>query len=155
MIEKAVFGAGCFWHVELAFGRIKGVISTEAGYMGGWTEDPTYEDVCCGGTNHAEVVMVTFDPAIVDFKKLLTKFWSIHDPTTLNRQGPDVGTQYISVIFYETKEQRALAEASKKAMDKSGAFASPIVTKIRPAGVFYRAEEYHQKYLEKSGKSRC
>jgi len=154
-MEKATFGAGCFWHVELAFSKIKGVTSTRAGFMGGWTEDPSYEDVCCGGTDHAEVVSLTYDPDILDFKGLLKSFWAIHDPTTLNRQGVDVGTQYRSVIFYHSETQRALAEASKSAMEESGVFPAPIVTEITPAGPFYEAEEYHQKYLEKRDKSSC
>jgi len=154
-MEEATFGAGCFWHVELAFGRVKGVLSTSVGYMGGWFENPSYEDVCCGGTDHAEVVSLTYDPAIVAYEKLLTKFWAMHDPTTPNRQGPDVGTQYRSVIFYHNETQKALAEASKQAMEASKAYSAPIVTEIKPAGVFYPAEEYHQKYLEKRGKSSC
>jgi len=154
-MEKATFGAGCFWHVELAFSKVKGVTSTRAGFMGGWTEDPSYEDVCCGGTDHAEVVSLTYDPDVIDFKGLLQVFWAIHDPTTLNRQGVDIGTQYRSVIFYHNEEQRALAEASKLAMKESGAFPAPIVTEITPAGPFYEAEEYHQKYLEKRDKSSC
>ncbi len=154
-MEKATFGAGCFWHVELAFSRVTGVNSTRVGYMGGWTEDPSYEDVCCGGTNHAEVVSMTFDPKVIDYSELLDIFWAIHDPTTLNRQGVDVGTQYRSVIFYHSEAQKTLAESSKKAMEESGAFHAPIVTEITPAAPFYPAEEYHQKYLEKRGKSSC
>jgi len=153
--EEATFGAGCFWHVELAFGRVPGVVSTCVGYSGGWSEDPTYEDVCTGGTGHAEVVRVEFDPEAVDYKALLEVFWSIHNPTTLNRQGPDVGTQYRSVIFYHTEAQRAAAEASKKALDESGVFEDPVVTEIKPATAFYLAEDYHQKYLEKAGRSSC
>ncbi len=154
-MEKATFGGGCFWHVELAFSRVEGVTSTRVGFMGGWTDGPSYEEVCCGGTDHAEVVSISFDPGVVDFDTLLQAFWSIHDPTTLNRQGLDVGTQYRSVIFYHNEEQRTLAEASKLAMEESAAFSAPIVTEITPAGPFYEAEEYHQKYLEKRGKSSC
>jgi len=154
-LEEATFGAGCFWHVELAFSGVPGVVSTRVGYSGGWNEDPKYEDVCTGGTGHAEVVRVEFDPKVIIYSALLEVFWSIHDPTTLNRQGPDIGTQYRSVIFYHTEEQRAAAEASKKALEESGAFADAIVTEIEPAAVFYPAEEYHQKYLEKTGRSSC
>ena len=153
--EKATFGAGCFWGVESTFRSIEGVTDAAVGYAGGTKENPTYEDVCTDETGHAEVVQVEFDPAVVSYEKLLEVFWASHNPTTLNRQGPDIGTQYRSVIFYHTPEQRVAAEASKTALDKSGKFRSPIVTKIEPAPKFYRAEEYHQRYLEKRGQSHC
>ncbi len=153
--EKATFGAGCFWGVESTFRAIEGVTDAAVGYAGGKTENPTYEDVCTDETGHAEVVQVEFDPAVVSYEKLLDVFWGNHNPTTLNRQGPDVGTQYRSVIFYHSPEQRAAAEASKAALEKSGKFRSPIVTQIEPAPKFYRAEEYHQRYLEKRGRSHC
>ncbi|MDQ6913159.1 MAG: peptide-methionine (S)-S-oxide reductase MsrA, partial [Verrucomicrobiota bacterium] len=151
MTEKAMFGAGCFWGVEATFRNIKGVTDVAVGYAGGTTENPTYEDVCSDETGHAEVVEVTFDPAQVSYNQLLDVFWSNHNPTTLNRQGPDVGAQYRSVIFYYSAEQRAAAEKSKAEMDKSGKFRQPIVTHIDPAPKFYRGEEYHQRYLEKRG----
>ncbi|HMD49536.1 MAG TPA: peptide-methionine (S)-S-oxide reductase MsrA [Bryobacteraceae bacterium] len=154
-MEKATFGAGCFWGVEAAFRQIKGVVSTAVGYMGGKLKDPTYEDVCTDRTGHAEVVQVEFDPAQVPYEDLLRVFWENHDPTTLNRQGPDVGTQYRSVIFFHTPEQRAKAEASKEALAKSGAHRRPIVTEILPAEEFWRAEDYHQQYLEKRGLASC
>ncbi|MFQ5480501.1 MAG: peptide-methionine (S)-S-oxide reductase MsrA [Thermodesulfobacteriota bacterium] len=154
-MEKACFAAGCFWGVELAFSKVKGVLETKAGYTGGWSEDPSYEDVCSGGTEHAEAVLVTYDPDIVDFSGLLKTFWAIHNPTTLNRQGPDVGTQYRSAIFYFDAGQKDLAEASKKALGESGDFEDLVVTEITPAGPFYPAEEYHQKYLEKRGAKSC
>ncbi len=154
-IEKATFGAGCFWGVETTFRSVKGVTDAAVGYAGGTTENPTYEDVCSDQTGHAEVVQVEFDPAIVSYRELLEVFWANHNPTTLNRQGPDVGTQYRSVIFYHTPEQRATAEESKAALEQSGRFRRPIVTKIEPAPTFYRAEEYHQRYLEKRGLSHC
>ena len=154
-MEKATFGAGCFWGVEETFRKIQGVTDVAVGYAGGKTQDPTYEDVCSHTTGHAEVVEVEFDPVKVSYAELLNVFWSNHDPTTLNRQGPDVGDQYRSVIFYHSPEQRATAEASKAELDKSGRFRRPIVTQIEPAPKFYRAEEYHQRYLEKRGLSRC
>ena len=153
--ETATFGAGCFWSVESTFRGIKGVTDAAVGYAGGKTENPTYDDVCTDETGHAEVVQVEFDPAVVSFEKLLDVFWSNHNPTTLNRQGPDVGRQYRSVIFYHSPEQRAIAESSKGALEKSGKFRSPVVTQIEPAPKFYRAEEYHQRYLEKRGRSHC
>jgi peptide-methionine (S)-S-oxide reductase len=153
--EKATFGAGCFWGVESTFRNIEGVTDAAVGYAGGTKENPTYEDVCTDETGHAEVVQVEFDPALVVYEKLLDVFWASHNPTTLNRQGPDVGTQYRSVIFYHSPEQRAAAEASKAAFEKSGKFRRPIVTQIEPAPKFYRAEEYHQRYLEKRGRSHC
>jgi peptide-methionine (S)-S-oxide reductase len=153
--QRATFGAGCFWCVELTFSKIKGVLSTQVGYMGGTTDRPTYQDVCTDRTGHAEVVELEFDPSVVTYSQLVDAFWSMHDPTTLNRQGPDVGTQYRSVIFYHTPEQRAEAEASKKKAEASGMFNAPIVTEIAPAGTFWKAEEYHQKYLEKRGRAAC
>jgi peptide-methionine (S)-S-oxide reductase len=154
-MEKATFGAGCFWGVEAAFRQVKGVTSTAVGYMGGSLQDPTYKDVCTDRTGHAEVVQVEFDPAQVSYKDLLQVFWENHDPTTLNRQGPDTGTQYRSAIFFHTPEQQAEAQASKDALEKSGKFRRPIVTEITPAAQFWRAEEYHQQYLEKRGLSHC
>lgn len=150
-----MFGAGCFWGVEATFRQIKGVTEALVGYAGGQTENPTYQDVCTDETGHAEVVEVEFDPAVVGYRQLLDVFWANHDPTTLNRQGPDVGTQYRSVIFYYSPEQKAAAEESKTAMDQSGKFRRPIVTQIEPAPKFYRGEEYHQRYLEKRGMTHC
>jgi peptide-methionine (S)-S-oxide reductase len=155
MTEKAVFAAGCFWGVEAAFRQIKGVTKTEVGYTGGKTDGPTYKQVCTDTTGHAEAVQVEFDPAKVRYEDLLAVFWSNHDPTQLNRQGPDVGTQYRSAIFYQTPEQKGAAEASKKALEEKGVFRRPIVTEILPAREFYRAEEYHQQYLEKRGLASC
>lgn len=154
-MEKATFGAGCFWGVEAAFRQIKGVVSTAVGYMGGTLANPTYQDVCTDHTGHAEVVQVEFDPVQVSYQDLLRVFWDNHDPTTLNRQGPDVGTQYRSVIFFHTLEQEAAAQASRDALAKSGVYRRPIVTEIQPAGNFWRAEEYHQQYLEKRGLAHC
>ena len=153
--EKATFGAGCFWGVEEAFRNVKGVLSTSVGYVGGTQENPTYQDVCTDKTGHAEVVQIEFDPSEVSYDQLLDVFWSNHNPTTLNRQGPDVGTQYRSVIFYHSPEQQAAAEASKERLNQSGRFKNPVVTFIQPAPTFYRAEEYHQRYLEKHGRSHC
>jgi peptide-methionine (S)-S-oxide reductase len=155
MTEKATFGAGCFWGVEATFRAVAGVKDAAVGYAGGKTENPTYEDVCSHTTGHAEVVQVEFDPAVVSYDHLLDVFWSNHNPTTLNRQGPDVGDQYRSVIFYHSPEQKAAAEASKKRLEESGRFKNPIVTHIQPAPTFYRAEDYHQRYLEKRGLSHC
>ena len=154
-MEKATFGAGCFWGVEAAFRQIKGVASTAVGYMGGTLEQPTYQDVCMDHTGHAEVVQVEFDPAQFSYQELLRVFWENHDPTTPNRQGPDVGTQYRSVIFFHTPEQEAAAKASKIELEKSGVHRRPIVTAIEPAAEFWRAEEYHQQYLEKRGLATC
>jgi peptide-methionine (S)-S-oxide reductase len=153
MTEKAIFGAGCFWEVEAEFRKVKGVVSTAVGYSGGWLKRPTYEDVCTAQTGHAEVVEVEYDPSQVAYDQLLELFWSIHDPTTLNRQGLDVGTQYRSTIFYHTPEQKGSAEASKKRLEEMGRYQRPIVTEIAPASEFYRAEEYHQQYFEKRGSS--
>jgi peptide-methionine (S)-S-oxide reductase len=154
-MERATFGAGCFWGVEAVFRRVKGVRSTSVGYMGGPLENPTYEDVCTGQTGHAEVVEVVYDPSQVSYDDLLTVFWESHDPTTLNRQGPDIGTQYRSVIFYHNETQRASAKASKERLRRSGRYDGDIVTEVTPASQFYRAEDYHQKYLEKRGLASC
>jgi peptide-methionine (S)-S-oxide reductase len=154
-MEKAIFGAGCFWGVEEAFAQVPGVSSTKVGYTGGTLADPTYENVCSGRTGHAECVQVEFDPAKVTYDALLEVFWANHDPTTPNRQGPDVGTQYRSVVFYTTPEQEALAKQSKEKLDRSGKLKNPVVTLIEPAKPFYEAEEYHQKYLEKRGLKVC
>jgi peptide-methionine (S)-S-oxide reductase len=155
MMEKATFGAGCFWGVEATFRAVPGVKDAAVGYAGGKTENPTYEDVCSHATGHAEVVQVEFDPAVVSYDHLLDVFWSNHNPTTLNRQGPDVGDQYRSVIFYHSPEQKAAAEASKERLEKNGRHKQPIDTYIQPAPTFYRAEDYHQRYLEKRGLSHC
>ncbi|HVT58755.1 MAG TPA: peptide-methionine (S)-S-oxide reductase MsrA [Thermoanaerobaculia bacterium] len=154
-MEKATFGAGCFWGVEAAFRQLPGVTSTAVGYSGGTMENPTYRDVCSGATGHAEVVEVEFDPAMVSYDDLLAAFWQNHDPTTLNRQGPDVGAQYRSAIFFHTPEQRAAAIASKAKLERAGTYRRPIVTEITPASTFYRAEDYHQQYLEKRGLATC
>ena len=151
----ATFAAGCFWGVEEAFGTLEGVTSTAVGYLGGTTADPTYEDVCSGRTGHAEAVQLCYDPFKVSYELLLDRFWSIHDPTQLNRQGPDLGAQYRSAIFYHGPEQEAAARRSKKALADSGSYKSPIVTEITPASTFYRAEDYHQQYLAKRGKGAC
>jgi len=155
-LQKATFGAGCFWGVEAEFRQLpKGVVSTAVGYEGGTMKNPTYRDVCTDRTGHAEVVEVEYDPEKISYEDLLKVFWANHDPTTLNRQGPDVGTQYRSVIFYHTPEQQAAALASKEKLEKSGRYRRPIVTEIVPATSFYRAEDYHQQYLEKRGLSSC
>lgn len=151
----ATFGAGCFWGVEEIYRQIPGVTATSVGYMGGHTENPTYEEVCTDQTGHAEVVHVEYDPSITSYEDLLKVFWENHNPTTLNQQGPDVGTQYRSVIFYHTTEQKEIAEGSKRKMDQSGRWKNPIVTQIVPAKPFYRAEEYHQRYLQKRGLPSC
>ena len=154
-LAKATFGAGCFWGVEVAFRQVPGVVSTAVGYLGGTLANPTYEDVCSGRTGHAEVVEVTYDPGRVAYDDLLNVFWTNHDPTTLNRQGPDRGAQYRSAIFYHDEQQKAAAEASKERLGASGRLPRPIVTEITPASTFYRAEEYHQRYLEKHGLASC
>jgi len=154
-METATFGAGCFWGVEATFRRTKGVKATAVGYMGGWKKSPTYEEVCTDQTGHAEVVQVQFDPNQISYGELLNVFWENHDPTQLNRQGPDFGKQYRSVIFYHTDEQKQTAEASKQALAESGRHRRPIVTAIEPAAEFWRAEEYHQRYLEKRGLATC
>lgn len=147
----ATFGAGCFWGVEDVFMQIPGVLDTAVGYMGGTLEHPTYEMVCTDSTGHAEVVQVTYDPSKVKYDDLLKIFWENHNPTTPNRQGPDSGSQYRSVIFYYSPEQKDAAEKSKEAVDASGAWTRPVVTEIVPASTFWRAEEYHQKYHLKNG----
>jgi peptide-methionine (S)-S-oxide reductase len=154
-MAKATFAAGCFWGVEAAFRQIAGVLGTAVGYTGGQSQNPTYEQVCTDRTGHAEAVEVEFDPAKVSYDQLLAVFWQNHDPTQLNRQGPDYGSQYRSAIFYHTPEQQAAAEASMKQLAESGKFNRPIATQIVPAAEFHRAEEYHQQYLEKRGQSSC
>ena len=154
-MKTATFAAGCFWGIEEAFRKVEGVSETAVGYLGGTMENPTYRDVCSDTTGHAEVVQIQYDPAQVSYGQLLDLFWKIHDPTTLNRQGPDYGTQYRSAVFYHDDEQKAEAEASKAAMDASGHFRRPIVTEITPTSHFYRAEEYHQQYLVKRGRTSC
>ena len=153
--ETAIFGAGCFWGVEEAFRRIEGVVDATVGYAGGHTENPTYREVCSGSTGHAEVVQVTFDPARVSYRDLLDAFWSLHDPTQVNRQGPDVGSQYRSLILVNSPGQEAAARESKAALEASRRFPRPIATAIEPAGPFWPAEEYHQRYLEKRGIWSC
>jgi peptide-methionine (S)-S-oxide reductase len=152
-LEKATFGAGCFWGVEATFRRLAGVRATQVGYMGGSTENPTYKQVCTDTTGHAEVVEVTFDPQVISYQDLLDVFWNSHDPTTLNRQGPDIGRQYRSAIFFHSPEQERAARESKQRAQAG--FSRPIVTEITPAGPFWRAEEYHQQYLEKRGLASC
>lgn len=154
-MEKATFAAGCFWGVEETFRQLSGVVDTAVGFMGGTTADPSYREVCGGRTGHAEVVHLEYDPARISYDQLLEAFWSCHDPTTLNRQGPDVGDQYRSAIFYHTPDQEAAARASKEGLSKAGRFRRPIVTAIEPATAFWRAEEYHQRYLEKRGEAAC
>jgi peptide-methionine (S)-S-oxide reductase len=149
-LEKATFGEGCFWCSQAIFERVKGVESVYAGYSGGTTNDPNYEEVCTGRTGYAEVVQITYDPKEVSYDELLKIFWKTHDPTTLNKQGNDVGTQYRSVIFYHNDEQKEKAEHYKKALDESGAYSDPIVTQIVPFTKFYKAEEYHQDYFAKN-----
>jgi len=153
--ELATFGAGCFWGVEVTFRNTPGVKDVIVGYLGGTLSNPTYKDVCTGRTGHAEVVQVEYDPAEVTYDKLLDVFWENHDPTTLNRQGPDVGPQYRSAVFYHSAEQKRLAEESKKQLEGSGRFRRPIVTEITEASTFYPAEDYHQRYLEKRGLATC
>jgi peptide-methionine (S)-S-oxide reductase len=154
-IEKATFGAGCFWGVEARFAEIPGVIDTAVGYEGGDLEHPTYKEVCTDRTGHAEVVDITFDPSRVSFDTLLDAFFSLHDPTQLNRQGPDWGTQYRSVVFARSEEQTQQAKAKIAELNASGAYHKPIVTKVEPATIFWKAEEYHQRYLEKRGMVHC
>ncbi len=153
--ELATFAAGCFWGVEAAFAELEGVISTRVGYTGGVVDNPTYEDVCSGSTGHAEAVEVTFDPTATSYDHLLIRFWTMHDPTTLNRQGPDIGSQYRSAIFTHSDEQYTKAVASRDRMDASGRFRRPVVTEITPIRRFWPAEEYHQQYFQKQGKSGC
>ena len=149
--KLAVFGAGCFWGVESAFRAVEGVVDVAVGYAGGTVPKPNYRTVCSGKTGHAEVVQVEYDPARVTFEQLLEVFWQIHDPTTLNRQGPDFGTQYRSIIFYSDEHERKAAEESKRRLDESVKLGRPVVTQIVPAAEFYRAEEYHQRYYERMG----
>ena len=152
-MATAIFGAGCFWGIEVAFGKVKGVTSTSVGYTGGNTDNPTYEQVCSGKTNHAEVVWVEFDPSSLSYEELLDVFWGCHDPTTLNRQGPDRGTQYRSVIYFADSAQEEAAIKSKE--QNSGRFPNPIVTEITAASKYYIAEDYHQQYLAKRGLENC
>lgn len=154
-MAKATFAAGCFWGVEETFRKLPGVTATAVGYMGGKLANPSYEDVCTDETGHAEVVDVEYDPAKVSYEQLLDVFWQNHDPTQLNRQGPDMGTQYRSAVFYHTPEQKMTAESAKASLQSSGRYRRPIVTEITAAGPFWRAEEYHQKYLQKRGKDSC
>lgn len=154
-LQTATFGAGCFWGVEDAFMRIVGVEETAVGFMGGSVPNPTYEETTTGRTGHAEVTQIQYDPSVVSYDELLKVFWDIHDPTTLDRQGPDMGTQYRSVIFYHTPDQKAAAEKSKEVLENSGQYEEPIVTEIVPAKEFYKAEEYHQKYFQKTGRRVC
>jgi peptide-methionine (S)-S-oxide reductase len=154
-MEKAIFAAGCFWSPEAAFAELPGVTATEVGYTGGTTERPTYDDVCAGVTGHAEAVQVTFDPAKISYADLVEKFFTIHDPTQMNRQGPDIGDQYRSAIFYTTPEQERVAREIKDSLDKSGRFKKPIATRIEPAKAFWRAEDYHQQFYAKRGGGSC
>lgn len=154
-MELATFGAGCFWGIEATFRQVEGVTDAAVGYMGGTQENPTYHDVCTDSTGHAEVAQVTFDPVRVSYEKLLDVFWQIHNPTQLNRQGPDYGRQYRSAIFFHTPTQEAAARASKAKLQASNLLPRPIVTEITPASTFWRAEEYHQRYLEKNGLPIC
>lgn len=154
-LERAMFGAGCFWGVEATFQQLPGVVKTAVGYAGGHTLNPTYKEVCTDRTGHAEVIEVVFDPQKIAYSELLKVFWENHNPTTLNRQGPDVGSQYRSVVFYFSDAQKMTAMESKEAVDKSGRWKNPVVTEIVKAAPFYRAEEYHQKYLEKRGLLKC
>ena len=154
-MEQATFAAGCFWGVEAELRAVPGVVETQVGYTGGTTDQPTYEQVCSGRTGHAEAVWLRFDPARIPYEKLLDVFWKLHDPTTLNRQGPDVGSQYRSAIFFHSEAQQAAAEASRDRLAASGTYRRPIVTQIVPAVMFYPAEEYHQRYLEKNGLANC
>jgi peptide-methionine (S)-S-oxide reductase len=151
----ATFAAGCFWGVEAAFRQVQGVTGTAVGYMGGHLDHPSYKDVCTDRTGHAEVVQVEYDPAVVPYRDLLNVFWENHDPTQVNRQGPDVGTQYRSAIFFHSPEQEAEARASKDELERTHRFKRPIATEILPAPAFWRAEEYHQQYLEKRGLTQC
>lgn len=155
-VETATFGGGCFWGVEAAFRKVPGVIETAVGYMGGTTEQPTYEQVCSHKTGHAEVVQLQFDPKVVSYEQLLRTFWEIHDPTTKDRQGPDVGSQYRSVVFFHSPEQEAIAQKIKTELEQTNShYKGRIVTEITPAATFWRAEEYHQRYFEKRGGGTC
>ncbi len=153
-MEMAILAAGCFWGIQAAFRRVDGVVATTVGYIGGDLDNPSYEDVCSGLTGHAEAVEVEFDPDQLSYDQLLDLFWQIHDPTTLNRQGPDVGTQYRSAVFFRDPDQEAAARDSKARLAQSDRFPRPIVTEIVPAGTFWRAEDYHQQYFEKRGAAR-
>lgn len=150
-MEKATFGAGCFWGVEAAFRKVDGVSEVISGYSGGTRDNPTYEEVCTGKTGHAEVVQIDFDPATVSFDQLLDKLWDVHDPTTLNRQGPDIGTQYRSAVYYHSPDQEAQARKSIARLEESGRVRNPVVTEVAPFSAFWPAEEYHQRYFEKAG----
>lgn len=154
-IKEAMFGAGCFWGVQSSFDELNGVIETEVGYAGGHTENPTYKDVCSDKTGHAEVVHVKYDANILNYSELLKIFWEIHDPTTVDRQGPDIGSQYRSIIFYYDEEQKKSAENFKSDLNKSGKYDSMVITEIVPVSPFWRAEEYHQKYFQKTGRKVC
>ncbi len=154
-MEKATFGAGCFWGVEAAFRRVRGVTDTAVGYMGGALDNPTYAEVCTDTTGHAEVLEMTYDPDLVSYEALLDVFWDNHNPTTLNSQGPDVGSQYRSAIFFHSPEQETAAQAALERLNSNGRFRHPIVTEVTPASTFYRAEEYHQRYLETRGLEHC
>lgn len=154
-LEVATFGAGCFWGVEETFRKTKGVKNTAVGYSGGKTANPTYQEVCTDLTGHAEVVRVEYDPKEISYSELLNVFWTSHDPTQMNRQGPDFGKQYRSVIFFHTPEQEKVAREAKEALEKSGKFKRPVATQIVPAAPFYPAEEYHQRYYEKRGGGHC
>ncbi len=155
-VEEAILGAGCFWCIEAIFQELKGVVSVKSGYMGGSVENPTYEQICTGTTAHAEVAKIAFNPNIISFKDLLEVFWQTHDPTTLNQQGADKGTQYRSVVFFTNEEQKELAEKYKEKLNKSGAFPEPVVTEITKASIYYRAENYHQNYyLQNSSQGYC
>ncbi len=151
----ATFAAGCFWGIELQFSEVNGVSQTAVGYMGGKVDNPTYQQVCSGTTGHAEVVQITFDPSVVSYERLVDLLWQWHDPTTLNRQGPDVGTQYRSAIFYHDENQRVLAELSRAELQNSGRLTRPVVTEVVAAQTFWSAEDYHQQYLKKRGRSAC
>ena len=151
-MEKATFAAGCFWGIETAYRRLEGVLDVAVGYEGGSTKNPSYQDVCTGQTGHAEVVEVDYDPEKISYNELLDVFWNIHDPTTLNRQGPDIGTQYRSAIFFHSEDQKRKAELSKSSKQSAGTYPDGIVTEITPHKTFHRAEEYHQRYFEKMGR---
>ena len=155
MTETATFAAGCFWGVEVTFRNVDGVLDAIVGYTGGTTENPTYKQICTDGTGHAEAVEVTFDPDRLSYDELLEVFWQAHDPTQVNRQGPDYGNQYRSAVFFHSPEQEAAARNSKEALDASGRLSRPVATEITPASTFWPAEEYHQRYLEKRGQATC
>ncbi len=154
-MEKAIFAAGCFWGVEAEFAAIPGVSTTQVGYSGGHTDHPSYDDVCAGNTGHAEAVLVTYDPSKISYTMLVEKFFELHDPTQLNRQGPDIGSQYRSAIFFTTNEQKDTARAVKDRLQQSGRYKHPIATTIQLAGLFWRAEDYHQQYFAKRGGGSC